>query len=102
MASLRRGPTPLDDRLWPRSRQSCTLLVDDLPHLGHHLREDLELLRLHRLMRDALHGPGVNRLDLLIKGLEGVQVSGGDFLDKGEQPQKPLLVLAQSAAPARA
>jgi hypothetical protein len=62
------------------------MLVDDLPHFGHDLRDNLELLWLYRLMRDALDGPGVNRLDLLIKGLDGVQVSGGDFLDDGEQP----------------
>ncbi len=57
-----------------------------MPHLGHDLRDDLELRWLYRLMRDALHGPGVNRLDLLIKGLEGVEVRGGDFLDDGKQP----------------
>ena len=62
------------------------MLVDDLPYLGHDLRDDLELLWLYRLMRDALYGPGVNRLDLLVTGREGVQVSGGDFLDDGEQP----------------
>ena len=28
------------------------------------IREDLALLRLHRLLRNALHGPDVNRLDL--------------------------------------
>src|SRR5262245_14504053 len=40
------------------------MLVDDLPHLGHHLGDDLELLGRDGLMRDALHGPGVHRLDL--------------------------------------
>jgi hypothetical protein len=50
-------------------------------------------------MRDTLHGPGVHRLDLLGQGLEGGQVSGGNFPDDGEQSQEPLLVLALGRKP---
>src|SRR5262245_55689998 len=50
-------------------------------------------------MCDALHSPGVNGLDLFVEGLEGVQVSGRDVPDDGEQTQELLLVRVSGTTP---